>query len=320
MKEYGGYIEFEKYYNQEYHKDALALNTGTNCLVFLLRNKRIKKVYLPYFMCPTAGKACKENNIETEFYHIDESFRPIFKTQMQEGEYIYVVNYYGQIDNEEISRFKAVYVNIIIDNVQAFFQLPLPGIDTIYSCRKFFGVPDGAYLYTDLEHETPDIEQDYSFARLRHLAGRFETTGTTFLEQYRKNEKELLKSPVLKMSKCTSNLLRGIDYKSVLNIRNINFQYLYDRLQERNGLALKLIEGAYMYPFFVPNGWYIRKKLCDIHIYIPLLWPDVVEKCRADSVEYKLAQNILPLPVDQRYNIKDMDYIYHRVLELLRDH
>ena len=30
-----------------------------------------------------------------------------------------------------------------------FYAKPIHGNDTFYTCRKFFGVPDGAYLYTD---------------------------------------------------------------------------------------------------------------------------------------------------------------------------
>ena len=48
--------------------------------------------------------------------------------------------------------------NVIIDNVQAYFQRPIEGFDTLYSCRKYFGVPDGAVLYTDLEIEP--LEKD----------------------------------------------------------------------------------------------------------------------------------------------------------------
>lgn len=43
-----------------------------------------------------------------------------------------------------------VKLPIILDNTQSFFQKPISGIDTIYSCRKYFGVPDGAYLSTNI--------------------------------------------------------------------------------------------------------------------------------------------------------------------------
>ncbi len=62
-----------------------------------------------------------------------------------------------------------------------------------------------------------------------------------------------------------------------------------------------------MYPLLVENGESIRRRLQRQKIYIPTLWPDVYDLCGRDSTEYNLAQNILPLPVDQRYGPDDME-------------
>ena len=59
----------------------------------------------------------------------------------------------------------------------------------------------------------------------------------------------------------------------------------------------------------------LRKKLINSKIYIPTLWPDVLELCEKDSIEYNYAQNILPIPIDQRYNDKDMDYIISKIFD-----
>lgn len=37
----------------------------------------------------------------------------------------------------------------IVDNCHSFYHKPNVGGNYIYSCRKFFGVPDGAYLITN---------------------------------------------------------------------------------------------------------------------------------------------------------------------------
>ena len=38
-----------------------------------------------------------------------------------------------------------------------------------------------------------------------------------------------------------------------------------------------------------------------VSIYIPTLWPNVLEECPQGSLEYHYAADILPIPVDQRY-------------------
>ena len=113
--------------------------------------------------------------------------------------------------------------NIIVDNVQAFFQPPIAGIDTIYSCRKFFGVPDGAYLETNLDIDNEIQIDNKSRFRFKHLLGRFEIAANEYYNEYANLENELDKEEVMYMSNITHNLLQGIDYKEVYSIRRRNF-------------------------------------------------------------------------------------------------
>jgi hypothetical protein len=76
-----------------------------------------------------------------------------------------------------------------------------------------------------------------------------------------------------------------------------------------NELRLKSVYGAFMYPLLIQNGAAVRKKLQKEKIYIPMLWPNVLEECSLDSLEYHYAADILPIPVDQRYEIEDMKYL-----------
>ena len=43
MREIGGYIELEHYQGNEYHK-GIALNSGRNCLRYLIKAKKIQKL------------------------------------------------------------------------------------------------------------------------------------------------------------------------------------------------------------------------------------------------------------------------------------
>lgn len=65
------------------------------------------------------------------------------------------------------------------------------------------------------------------------------------------------------------------------------------------------------------NAGEIRKHLIKQKIYIPLLWPNVLDECASDSWEYKLSSDVLPLPVDQRYDLDDMEYIAETMSALL---
>ena len=51
MKPIGGYFSMELSRGESYHPHALALNTGRNCLEYILRSRGYCKVYIPYYTC-----------------------------------------------------------------------------------------------------------------------------------------------------------------------------------------------------------------------------------------------------------------------------
>ncbi len=308
MREYGGYIEFEYYHGNEYYENAIALNSGRHCVEYLIRAKHIHKLYMPYFMCDSVSALCEKLDVSVEYYHTDIHFAPLFDGVLSDGEWLYIVNFYGQLSDELLMQFKAKYDKVIVDNAQAFFRKPLADVDTCYTCRKFFGVADGGYLYTDTQLDE-EIPQDYSYDRMYFLMGRLERTASEFYPQNAANNKMFASEPLKRMSKLTQNLMRGIEYERIKDIRTENFRYLHSRLKELNKLELTVPEGAFMYPLYIENGAEIRKVLQQKKIYIPILWPDVFDVCKKCDLEYDMANNILPLPIDQRYDLEKESYV-----------
>lgn len=313
--EIGGYIEFDRYSGKMLHEGAVALNYARNALLYLCKAKGIKKIAIPKFLCDSVGGVCRKNGIECRYYSIANEFTPKNLT-IESDEWIYIVNYYGQLSNERIKELKKKYGRIIVDNVQAYFQNPVDGVDTIYTCRKFFGVPDGAFLYTDrlLDDELP---QDESFEKIHYLLGRFERTASEFYSEYTSQEKSAENEPIKRMSKLTENLLRGIDYEYVKKQRTDNFGLLHSEFEGINRLKLTVPEGAFMYPLYIENGAEIRKRLQAEKIYIPTLWSDVFDICKESEPEYDMAKNILPLPVDQRYGFAEVNYVMSKIKKAL---
>lgn len=313
--EIGGYIELSQFTGEILHNEAVALNSARNCLGYLIETKEIKKIVLPRFLCSSIEDICKRYQVPFRYYTINEDFLPQ-KIDLFEDEWLYLVNYYGQIGNEEIKKIKGKYENLIIDNVQAYFQKPVNGVDTIYTCRKYFGVPDGAFLYTD-KYISRTLEQDYSADRMKHLLGRYETLAKEYYSDYKKNESDFDNLPLRYMSRLTTNLLRGIDYKTVKIIRERNYLFLDRVFSAINQLTLTIPDGPFMYPLYVQNGEKIRIKLQEQGIYISTLWPDVFNICAPQDVEYRMAKNILPLPCDQRYSIKHMKLMADAIKKLI---
>lgn len=314
MVEIGGYIELDTYRLPMLHENAIKLNCGRNALAYLIESKNIKKLYIPKFNCDCITDLCKRMNIDFDTYSIDKSFRPIFNKELNAGEWFYLINYYGQISNTEIEVYKGKYKNIIVDNAQAYFQMPVEGTDTLYTCRKFFGVSDGAILYTDKKLNRK-LDIDESFNRMRFVLGRFERSASEFYIESSENNDLFDNESIKYMSKLTQNLLHGIDYGYVGKKRTTNFEYLDKIFKDKNQLQLCTPNGAFMYPLLVSNGAEIRKELQQKKIYIPVLWPNVLNECSEESIEYNFAKNILPLPCDQRYSEEEMEYMSKLILE-----
>lgn len=305
MREIGGYIELDTYTGKMLHGDGVKLNCGRNALAYVIEAKNIKKLWMPKFMCDSCDKVLADNYVDVHYYSIGLDFKPVIK---EWDGWLYVVNFYGQLSNDYLN---SLGDRIIVDNAQAYFQEPIPGVDTLYTCRKFFGVADGAILYTDKLIRVE--EQDESFERMHFLLGRYERSASEFYAEYVENNHFFKNEPTKRMSKLTENLLHGIDYEMVKNKRRQNFCYLHEMFQSMNKLNLSVPDGAFMYPLYIENGAEVRKQLQAKEIFIPILWPAVFNLCEENELEYDMAKNILPIPVDQRYGIEDMKYIAREI-------
>lgn len=308
MKEIGGYFELEQLISNEYYKDMIRLNSGRNSLIYLLKSRNIKKVYLPYFLCDSVSKKVIKEGYKVDYYKIDKEFNPVFNKELKEDEYLYIVNFYGQIGNNRLVEYEKKYKNIIIDNTHAFYQEPILNIDTLYSCRKFFGVPDGAYLHTNSKLNQ-SLEIDNSKDRIKHLVGRLGGSASEFYNDFQESDENFEDEKLKEMSNFTRNILGAIDYNKAKEIRNENYKFLFENLNKINELKVNLVEGPFTYPLLIKDGEKIRKRLIENKIYISMLWPNVPDQVEEDSIEYRYSKNILPIPCDQRYNLNDMNYI-----------
>ena len=156
--------------------------------------------------------------------------------------------------------------------------------------------------------EREEIERDFSKERLNHIFGRLEKTASECYKDYRENEEKLNLEKLKQMSQITDIIMNTSDYKLIKKRRTENFKYLHDNLKNSNMIKIKNIKGAYAYPYYCENAEYLRKKLIDNKIYVPLLWPNIIKDNMNDKA-VDLANKILPLPCDQRYDVKDMKII-----------
>jgi len=320
MKAIGGYFELELPKGSEYHKKAIALNSGRHCFEYILRLRKYIKVYLPYYTCEVILEPIKKLNLQYEYYHINEKLEPHFDfSLLQENEAFLYTNYFGLKDkyiNTLISKH-----NIIIDNCQAFFSYPLPYFNTFYSPRKFFGVPDGGYLYiyNNIKLDMR-LKQAKSYNKCSHLLKRIDLSAEKGYSDFKKNDFKISSEPLMEMSKLTHRLLSSIDYKYCKEKRQENFIWLHNQLKNINLLDIDSLinneEVPMIYPLLI-NKPHLREKLIDKNIFIPQYWKNVFVWTKKSDYEQYLTRCLIPLPIDQRLKKQDLNIIKNSVLKYM---
>lgn len=318
MKEIGGYFELELASLQDYHPKAIQLNTARNSLELLLLHHNFSKIYVPYFTCDAVLEPIHKLNIEYQFYSIDENFEPIFDfDQKASTEAFLYTNYFG-LKDDFIINFSERTQNLIIDNAQAFYSKPTRAVGTIYSPRKFFGLPDGGYLYLKKKTEgiIQNLEKDASINRFAHLLKRADLTAQSGYQDFVSNDESLAHQPIKQMSTLTSKLAKSIDYEKIKVQRQSNFKYLQEHLQPLNRLkfTIKNSQVPMVYPFWSDKK-NLKQRLLQNLIFTATYWPNVLEWTDDTMLEHQFVKEILYLPIDQRYNHKDLD----RIIEIIKE-
>ena len=308
----GGYFELEiSNRGTIYHDNALALSSGRNGFEYILITRGYKRVHIPYFTCDVMLQPIKKLNLEYVFYHINESFTPLIKNY-KANEAILYTNYFG-LNHHNIELLIKEYPNVIIDNAQAFFDKPINYVSTFYSPRKFLGVPDGGFVFEDGAPSTKNYEQDNSIDRIMHLLTRIENGAESGYELFKNNDAKLDNQPIKLMSNLTKKLLNGVDFENVINKRRNNFNFVHRHLKHTNKLTqfidIATITCPMVYPYWINNGNELRKLLTNNKIFTALYWPNVLEWVDNKTVEFEFANNIVCIPVDQRYNEESIQRI-----------
>lgn len=309
MEPIGGYFELELRKGEHYHKDAIRLNTARNCFEYVLRTRNYKKVYVPYYTCEVMLEPIKKQGIGYEFYPINASLEPVELPVLKEEEAFVYTNYFG-LKQDCVKRLAKVYgTQMIVDNAQAFYAEPLQGIDTFYSVRKFFGVPDGAYLYTETRLKQ-DLEQDVSFNRMSHLLKRIDLSAESGFLDFRFNDDSLCGQGIKTMSRLTEAVLCGIDYESAKRKRRENYAFLDKALSDSNRIHLELNDEAVpmVYPYLTDDAS-LRSRLIENKVFVATYWPNVNEWTNSELFEHGLSAKLIPIPCDQRCGLEEMNSI-----------
>ena len=314
----GGYQELElPFIDSNVLNGVVRTNSARSAIKLVLSSLDANKVWLPAYTCEAVVEAAKDVGVPIEFYKLDSNFEVEPLLQLKCDELILIVDYFG-LCSEAVQRSRGRFAHgqTIVDCCQSYFSEPTEVLATIYSPRKFFGLPDGGLLYSNNPRIKPPEQRDESSeSRMGHLISRLTNSPEAAYQQYLDAEQAISKLPVEGMSRLTERLLQSVDYQRAKTTRARNAQYLHERLAQYNQLNLNIDEtvAPLCYPFLPSVKTTSKAGLIKERVFVPTYWPEVLGRVDEGSFEWDLVTNGLFLPCDQRYNEEDMD----RLISLL---
>jgi hypothetical protein len=309
-KEYGGYLPLElpkdrgHYYDSKKGKSVLKVNSGRTAFYCAALDSGMKRIHLPYFTCEYTRSPFDELGIEVVEYFLDENFMPKI-VECSQKDYVLWTNYYGNSSQETIDIVFQKYPNLIIDNCHAFFSPPISAAYNCYSARKFFGVNDGAYLVKSSLSTFDQLQIDQSTPHARHLVDQIESGTNSGYAASLTNEDRLVGN-YKKMSRFTEKVLGTINYEDVKIRRRENFLAYHETLGHLNSFPIDLSSETHFYYPFLFEQESLRFRLIEKKVYNPQWWKHILEKLPNSSFESRLAKFTVLLPIDQRYEARDV--------------
>lgn len=319
--EIGSFIELQfpkgrEYYSQQ--KDIARLNTGRAAIWHAFRVTGCKAIWLPCYQCDTVREFLMRHGVAVKYYHQDKEFNPT-DLEPKDDDAVLLVNYYGIMSASRMANLASRYKHIIIDNSQAFFSSPLPGCMNVYSCRKFVGVPDGAYVIGDnAEKYTDEYPQGHSSDTALFLLQRIEYGCEGKAYQSRSlNEHRIDAEECMRMSKLTRTILDGTDYEHIIAKRRENFATacrLWNSINRIN--PMHYYDGGtvpMVYPLVVEDDGLLGRLQAAKH-FQGHWWSYLCNELPESSFEHWISRYVIPMTIDQRYGEAELLSVHQVVL------
>lgn len=311
--EIGSFIELQFPKGKEYYQqdnDIARLNSGRAAIWHALRVLQCDIIWLPYYQCDTVREFLKRKGIIIKYYHIDIQFNPIDLFPIDK-EAVLIVNYFGIMSYDRMTSLAGTYKNVVIDNSQAFFAKPIRNCMNVYSCRKFIGVPDGAYIIGNDAHQYIDeYEQCYSSDTALFMLLRIEYGCEGKAYQSRQvNEHRINTEDCMKMSILTRKILEGTEYENIIKKRRENFKIARELFDAINCLDVQMyydsVNVPMVYPLVIESDELINK-LKKVKHFQGHWWSYLLDEIPEDKFEYWISRYIIPITIDQRYDKSEL--------------
>ncbi|CAN5609702.1 hypothetical protein BH23GEM9_BH23GEM9_23400 [soil metagenome] len=291
-----------------------------------------KRVWVPSYLCEALLTPLARRAVDVQYYPVDRKLEiadDAWLDQVHDSDAVVLIDYFGfPVEASWIEAVRGRGAHVIEDAAMALLTAGV-GRDadfTIYSPRKFVGVPDGGILVigdrVQLLAEPVLTEPpaawwsravDATDRRTRFDEG---DDDRGWLELYQQVEAEA-PTGLFAMSRLSRALLyEGFDYEAIAERRITNFRLLVTLLADVAVFG-SLPDGVVPlgFPVRVADRDSIQRELFRNEVFPPVHWSLPAEVHSTFAESHRLSREILTLPCDQRYGRDDME----RVARLVRE-
>ena len=325
-------------------ENAVYAASGRSAQSLIIASAQIsnKRALLPAYTCQHIVEPFDWNGWKVDFYDINRDLTPnvdSFRKKLGLNPGCIIVEGYYSFPTAEcliplLNQAKANGVVIIEDITHSF----LNDTQRIYkdadyefcSLRKWSGLSDGGYAISlcgiDLQKPTSTMSQ---FTSLRHRAREVKVdyvssmdskTKKEYLRLYEEAEKIIDQDVGLyKMSDQAFDDYIHLDFDFIKTRRRENYKFLLENLKSDyiQPIFPYLPQGItpIMFPVYIPeHRTELRSYLIKNRIYCPVHWPAPVQLDEhAKESSRRIYDEIMSIPCDQRYEIKDMERLVSEV-------
>lgn len=303
----------------------------------ILKNKQIRKAYLPSYSCYSMAEPFLDLGIEVEYYDVYYNEDLKYEIDFRDDIDIFLaINYFGYSNTNMdlyIKKFKEQGKIVIEDITHSIFSSKRYNENSDYligSLRKWMPIASGGIVVNmnsnfELELNSKSNEKliDIKKSAMQNKKDYIENSNNiskdTFMNQYAQSGKVLNEDyKNYSIDEESLKIIMGIDIDKIVNSRIENAKIIYEKL--KNNMNIKFLiqdynekDGLLFVPIMLEHNLRdnLRKYLIEKKVYLPIHWP-LEEKIN------NIFERELSLICDQRYTKKQISEYIDLIIEYLK--
>lgn len=295
------------------------------------------KILLPEFICESVIKCFPLEDVV--FYAVGEDFRidenDLLAKVDRETAAVFLMHYFGTLQDEgtlgRVAEAAHEHRAMIIEDAthSMLSSRCTVGDVVVSSVRKWLPVPRAGVLYSRGPIEATVVSPAARSCENRRVLGfamkrlylERSSESNAYWDVYNRRYRDIffeeekridIQSEFLGMSDLSRFIVSCFDCNTIADRRKANYRYLAQRLANigvKPAIEISESDCPFVLPLRVNNRDGLRRHLVENSVYCAVHWPMDGALRQTRSQAFRNAETLISLPVDQRYEECDMDFL-----------